>query len=149
MPNTIEKDTKNKTNNSFKSVEPILDFFISMSNKNTEKSAMFGITLTVGGTLISGDIISGSQYFDKLSKQFHDGYKLENNTKADETFKLMFNSFKKTNEIKEELEINHIHLDNIRIYQSSNQPIPNHDGVLWRGKVSDIQGFTFGKLELK
>jgi hypothetical protein len=127
------------------------DFFLQnlVSLVNGSKDMRIGLTLTVGGTLISGVIIGGMEYFDKFSSQFITGYKLDTDDKSQELMNKYFDSYKKiyTSPLTDDEEKQgpaYIHLDNVRIYQEQNKPIPTNDGMLWRGKISDVQGFTLG-----
>ena len=55
-----------------RSVDCFLQSLVSIVN---DESASIPITLSVGGLLISGDMIGGKTYFDEFARQFKDGFK--------------------------------------------------------------------------
>lgn len=101
------------------------------------------ITLTTHGFLISGEIISGREYFNSMAekfigegnaiRQFFEGVAESRYSKSD----------KDDDDPKNTV---FIHLRDARFYVPGQRGIPNNEGVFWRGKLSEISGFSFGSL---
>jgi hypothetical protein len=116
-----KKMLNEELNNDNKNVDIILKSFVMIYNKD-KKQESIKITLNVQGIIISGEICSVQEY---LMEMFDD----------EEVF------------ISEEVEEpKHIHLKNAQIFVPGNPPLPSKDGVYWRGKLADVNGFYIGKL---
>jgi hypothetical protein len=135
------------------SVDYFLQSLVSIVN---DESASIPITLSVGGLLISGDMIGGKTYFDEFARQFKDGFKHINSETAstsEEAFKRlgdMYDPIQKESQggaliSKPRL----IHLKDAQIYQSGASPGPSEKGVLWRGRLEAVDGFSLRKLSLR
>lgn len=129
-----------------------------------------GITLNAGGMLVSGQTISGRNYFIELAKEFRVGKEEGSlvHTLGDliEANKQIYEKYDLTIKNQEEgLETGHeaiadgeesddsfpppptyIHLRDARIYAPGQVPIPGNRGVLWRGRLSEINGYSLGSL---
>lgn len=115
------------------------------------------ITLQVKGLTITGRVISGARYFDGINgvykrsvesweddeakKQFHRWidllFPLEEEPGTDEEVGL-----------KLQMEdVLFIHLEDTFIFTGEHKIPTSKEGVLWRGKLSAVDGFFIGKLE--
>lgn len=88
----------------------------------------FNITLNVKGTVISGEIINKKEYSERLNQYLMDITKIKGISKMN------------VNHQKDE----YVHLKNAKIYFSLMDTAPLDGGVLWRGKLSSIDGFILG-----
>jgi len=131
-----------------------------------------GITLNAGGMLVSGQMISGRNYFIELATEFRGdmeegsmvhtlGGFIEDNKQVYENYDL---TTKKDNEASEGRQDEaseddegnnlsppppmYIHLRNAKIFAPGQNPIPGNSGVLWRGRISEINGFSIGSLSV-
>lgn len=105
----------------------------------------FGITLNVGGLLVSGQLVGGKEYFEGFGSDFAGVFS------DSETAKVVQESFAKRGEIyssdKETLfPLTYIHVKEARFFNNSGKPIPGNRGVWWRGKLSQVNGFSLGSL---
>jgi len=103
-----------------------------------------GITLSVGGNLVSGQLISHDAYFKQLAQdlatplsQFEAG--------VDESMKQIILSFTPGESADNTTAFHFIHLKDSKTYPSDQNPICA-EGVLWRGKIASVDGFTIGQL---
>ena len=109
----------------------------------------FGITLQVGGFLVSGNLISGAKYFEAFGSEFSTGLK---DPEVAETYRKMFAEGAKiyepdVNKTEEDLPLStFIHLKDTRFFNGSGAPIPGNRGVWWRGRISEVSGFVLGTL---
>lgn len=121
-------------------IDTLLNSFIKMVNKF---DFSVGLTLTIGGQTISGNLISYKSYFQKTSEEF------KNVSDGDFVNKILsdrFASFSKEAEAEEESEIE---LDSPFIHLSDAVIINDNKDIalgLWRGKISSIDGFTIAKV---
>jgi hypothetical protein len=119
------------------SKDSILEFFVLAANKH---GFSLDITLNVNGAVISGTLVSAKDYFDSLSETFEDGNEVaqkisEQLAKAGESI-----------ESKNEAEAQFIHLKNTKVYCGDSKPTPSEGKILWRGKLSEIDGFFLGRI---
>ena len=142
-----------KQNNSVQTVEIVgsRDWFLKFNLENViPRGVEFDVTLTVGGSIISGVLISGKTYFEELAVMME-----ENSNGAGDLSKTLADlwrpngavyAFEKPDDAPEDWSppsIGYIHLRNAR-YFLSGQPIPSAPGMLWRGKLSSVDGFSIG-----
>jgi hypothetical protein len=92
-----------------------------------------GITLSVGGAVISGILISDRQYFEQLAIETHT-----------EAFSSL-GDYKPEN--IEHIPLNYIHLKDAKIINGATA-IPSSGGRLWRGKIASVDGFSLGTLSI-
>jgi hypothetical protein len=78
-------------------VDWLLQSLISIVNN---ESASIPITLSVGGLLISGDMIGGKTYFDEFARQFKDGF----TNISDQTAAAIEESFKRLGDMYDPLQ---------------------------------------------
>jgi len=120
----IEKDEKQKIE---------CDWLLQrlVQNNNTQEYST-QITLYVGGKLISGEMISYRQYFEKAQGETIEPGPGKNSEYHPAT-------------------PHYIHLENAIFHGIVNSGIfPGEgSGVLWRGRLSEVQGFILGSIEQK
>ncbi|PPA70835.1 gas vesicle accessory protein GvpU [Jeotgalibacillus proteolyticus] len=115
----------------------IIEFFVQAANKH---DFSLDITLNVKGSVISGTMISAKDYFDELSEAFEDGNEVaqklsEQLAKAGESV-----------ESNGSEEAHFVHMKNTKVYIGDNKSTPSRGKILWRGKLSEIDGFFLGKI---
>lgn len=103
------------------------------------------VTLSVGGLLICGETIGGKEYF-KETLNLLSGAVTDDSAKSliEETM----NGFMAPYEDPSDIKIGYIHLKNVSYHMPSDQDgIPNGAGAkpMWRGRLSQIDGFHFGR----
>jgi len=97
--------------------------------------------------LVSGDLISAQRYFEQLGQQYSESFKAISTLAAD--FSSRIKERTEAGSQKEPYLPNFVHLMNARFYVPGNQPpLPSgtKDGVLWRGRISAIDGLTLGSI---
>ena len=119
-----------------------LQSLVNMANDGFE----IGVTLQVSGLLVSGVLVGGKAYFEGFAEDFSSGLN------DPVTAEAVRGSFAKYGEIyKKEGDDappppQYIHLKNARFFNTSGNPIPGNKGVWWRGRISEVAGFTLGSL---
>ena len=143
-----------------------IDWFLQTLVHLVNKEVMwFGITLSVGGTLISGTLISGKKYFETLAEDMARGFEVgEHTAKMVSLFRKnvkmigqdVYDKSSESNEGPHAFPV-YIHLENVFIYSpgvaassiGGSQIVPIGKLPLWRGKLSSIDGYMIGQLELE
>jgi hypothetical protein len=131
-----------------------IDWFLqSLVSIVNDEEASIPITLSVGGLLVSGEMISGKTYFEEFARQFRDSFldiSSETAINIEESFKRLgdvYYSVQKDPQGNGSLPKPHlIHLRDARIYHSSGNPTPYEKNVLWRGRLEAVDGFSLGRL---
>lgn len=125
-----------------------LKTFVTMAN---ESNISVGITLLVKGALVSGEIISGPKYFEELGKQFGGALGMNEDDGA-ALWRPLAESLYVKSEPYEEVDGNtqqnpsFIHLKSVKIFQAATCLPTSHEGVLWRGRLAEVDGFILGQL---
>lgn len=121
--------------------DEVLAFIVSLANKG---AISLGITLCVGGTMVTGQLIGGKEFFEGIANSYGnvsdffrglgeggaEGYKDTSQEQLDNVENIAF-----------------IHLGNARVV-SSGISIPSFEqpGIFWRGRLSSVDGFFFGQM---
>jgi hypothetical protein len=110
-----------------------------------ETNLRIGITLTVGGNMITGTLISHQTYFERLANDFSTPFAVAS-PETQEVIHAKILSFNASvDPEKTQAPIQYIHLDNARVYTGGDQILPD-EGTLWRGKLAAVEGFILGEL---
>lgn len=124
------------------------DWFLqSLVNMVNINDLEFGITLQVSGLLVSGNLVGGKEYFEGFAEDFSSSF--TNEPEVAENIKSSFAQYGEIYEKKDGEEIpppQYIHLKDTRFFNTSGNPIPGNKGVWWRGRISEVGGFTLGSL---
>ena len=121
-----------------------LQLLVNLANKN---SFELDITLTVGGMLISGTLVSVRQYFNDLGAYFASPF--EATVKSEElkmTFKTLGDQCACVTPSEQTETPSYIHLKNARFHDASGRLTSGSVGGWWRGRLSEVQGFSPGAL---
>lgn len=116
---------------------PTKDWFLSdLVQVCNNTSSSYGITLFMNGLIITGDLISGKEYFELLSDLLSSP-----EFNASDLF-LKEKEFYSTEQVQG-TQTTYIHLKNARSIVGNGQELPSN-GCLWRGQLSHVSGFCFG-----
>ncbi len=115
----------------------ILEFFVQAANK---RNFSLDLTLNVKGAVITGTMVSAKEYFNTLSEILEDGNEIaqavsEQLGKAGEGA-----------EANPDSEAYYIHMKNAKVYCGDSKPTPSKGEILWRGKLTEVDGFFLGKI---
>ncbi|KAB8139224.1 gas vesicle protein GvpU [Gracilibacillus oryzae] len=117
--------------------DDILAFFVKAANQN---DLNLDITLNVKGAIVSGTTISAQEYFSELSEVFEDG----NDISKKISEQLMHASEGAESHVEE--PAHYIHLKHTKVFCGDSKSTPSKGKILWRGNLSDIDGFFLGKI---
>ncbi|MGF1525355.1 MAG: gas vesicle accessory protein GvpU [Candidatus Competibacterales bacterium] len=128
----------------------------SLVNSVNKSSIKFNITLQMSGMLVSGTLISGEEYFNKFAENLAG---LSPGSDSASSLKQTLSTFGSEgyspsgDAIGEEsslafTKLSFIHLEKARFFSTASGPIIQHEGVLWRGRIREVQGFFLGSIIL-
>jgi hypothetical protein len=130
------------------------------------------VTLTLGGSVVSGTIIPDWQWFDEVEHAAGAGFTVHTGGSIDDEhggwarlFRGVSASLVRDREerravqdvvgglserfrrlLAEEDRASYIHLSSARVLSSGGGPLPP-GGVHWRGRLSEVSGWSFGHLD--
>jgi hypothetical protein len=125
------------------------DWFLqSLVDMSNSSGLEVGITLQVGGFLVSGMLVSGKQYFEGFASDFASAF---TDQEAARGVREAFSRHGEMYKLQGEADLRHpapvyIHLKQARFFNTSGDPIPRNRGVFWRGRLSEVSGFILGTL---
>jgi len=122
------------------------DWFIQNVVHMATHGVEMGVTLTLGGCIVSGTLISGKKYFDAMKDQILESVE-------DEPTRDMMLGFIEANSSHydkdpsdcEPKSNGYIHIKDAKLIDSSGSSVPD-TGMLWRGKISQVVGITIGSI---
>lgn len=99
------------------------------------------LTLFVGGATISGVLIGHKEYLDVFTTHMATGWDEDEVRELKESFGL----FDEPEVEKEDSaqSLRYIHLRDAKVFAPGQQPLPAN-GLLWRGKLAAVDGFSYG-----
>jgi hypothetical protein len=111
----------------------LLQVLLTLPNNDV----VFPVTVLTHGFLISGNIISGKEYFHRIGAQML--------PEADSPFKeiaqKVYGDASDTNQSP-----SFIHLGDAKVFHNAGRPIPGNQVSLWRIRLIEISAFMLGQL---
>ncbi|MDT9599310.1 gas vesicle accessory protein GvpU [Sphingosinicella rhizophila] len=106
-----------------------------------------GVTLCVGGQLVSGTLCSQKQYLEAMRSAFSANLKGSQAVAGalDEAFASMLKSTAETDSLPQP-NPKYIHLKDARVFGGATA-MPTAHGVWWRGRIAEVDGFHLGALK--
>lgn len=104
-----------------------------------------GVTLSIGGSLVAGELISHKAYFEQLSVDFSGAFAKFEEVDTEMVKKMIMGLNAPISDGDEPPKPQFLHLKGAKTFTSVGGPIAAH-GTLWRGKVTAVDGFTLGNL---
>ena len=141
---------------------PDADWFLqALVRIGNDGSLNYPVTLHVGGVTVTGTIVGGREYFELWSKAASEPITWGDNegpeaAEARKAIKDMFRSFgdavypEKKDEDETPVDIfktgpQYIHLKDARFFLGDTF-VPNNQSVLWRGRITAVDGWFLGSL---
>ncbi|WP_179505671.1 MULTISPECIES: gas vesicle accessory protein GvpU [unclassified Sphingomonas] len=121
-------------------VEGILDF--------AELDTNIPITININGMVVSGVSISAREYLEGMRGVMRSMFGEKNEKIVDMVIDGSLEVYPTRDELlrKGHISRGYLHLKDAQ-YFSGGQPIPTEGGVLWRGKLASIDGFSWGQFK--
>ena len=134
--------------------DPRADWFLAeLVRRANEAGLCIGVTLNVGGILVSGTLVGGHRYFEGFAEDVAAASPdAETAGRARAFFRspaAMYRSDARgAREVAADPEpLAYVHLEDARFFGGAASPIPRGKGVYWRGKLSAVDGFALGVLD--
>ncbi|WP_172370395.1 gas vesicle accessory protein GvpU [Sporosarcina jiandibaonis] len=125
------------SNSSGHNKDNILEFLVQAANKHDFN---LDITLNVKGAVITGTLVSAKEYFSTLSSTLEGG---------NDIAQMLSEELDQAEEIaqkNDDTEANFLHMKDAKVYCGDSKPTPSKGQILWRGKLSEIDGFFLGRI---
>jgi hypothetical protein len=129
-----------------------MDWFLAeLVRRANEGGLSVGVTLCVGGTLVSGSLIGGRAYFESIAERAAVGARDAQEAERARAFlrspAAMYGTVSDGAPEPDDEPLVYIHLAHARFFTSSARPITGKPGVLWRGRLGAVDGFVLGTVE--
>jgi hypothetical protein len=128
-------------------VDWFLQNLVSIANSSGMEVVL---TLTVGGSIVSGRMISGKKYFDLFAMA--SGWPSDSSDLIRETYKKFGETYYTPQTGADDEKWSppqYIHLQDAFVFSPDGAQLPSSSGILWRGKISAVAGFSLGSLSVK
>ena len=125
---------------------PEADWFLSDLVQMANAGLEFPITLFTSGLIISGRLVSAKAYFDALGGQMSEGMTRENKAAIIAWMERIKSSYDDDGE-QEKIPPGFIHMLEAQIWVPNQKPLPAQQGTPWRGRLSQIAAFSYGRLK--
>lgn len=114
---------------------------------NHDKDFSQPITLWVGGGVISGLMVSGERFFDAYTDEFVQRFTPEAAEVTRATLRRIGSRYYEKDEVPNGNNTIYIHLLDAKFWSPSGCiPSGNGQGVTWRGRISQVVGYSLGQL---
>ena len=120
----------------------LVQWFANFVN-NAEADISIPMTFTVGGSLISGYLISETTYFNQLASDFSGALPEAAKESGRDLIKIL--QPKQSAHEDDNAAEQFVHLRDAKVFTDASKPI-TAQGVLWRGKISSVEGFSLGSI---
>jgi len=140
----LSDDIYTKTKWEGRQTDWLVQWFASFVN-DAEAGVSIPVTFTIGGNLVSGNLISEAAYFEHLASNFATA--LPEVAKDAGKELIMALQPKLTADEDDQLACQFAHMKNAQVFTGASHPVPS-TGTLWRGKISSIEGFSLGSLSV-
>lgn len=126
-------------------------FLATLVNIANETDVAIGITLSVGSVLVSGSIVSWERYFAGVASDLAGAggvselnIALKNG--VEHYAKMCREEMQERIENGKSIASLYIHLKDARFFTPGAIPMPTNRSVWWRGRMSEVEGFSIGLL---
>jgi hypothetical protein len=128
-----------------------LQTLVELANAGDGK-AEIGMTLLVGGFLVSGKVVGGASYFEGFAGEFASGFADQTLAGSVREFFSRYSEIYKAGAMTQDQTttqkpLTYVHMKEARFFNTAGNPIPGNRGVWWRGRLSEVSGFMVGILE--
>ena len=120
----------------------LIQWFANFVN-TAEVGLSIPMTFTIGGSLISGYLISETAYFDQLASDFSGALPGAAKDAGRDLIKLLQPEVSAHEDDHPAEQF--VHLKDAQVFSDGSKPITSK-GALWRGKISSIEGFHLGSI---
>lgn len=126
--------------------DAFLQFLVNLVNNGSQIESI-GVTLQMGGMMVSGSIVSGADYFDRFAASFTNSLStIDAETRASVHASLAeLGDVFRVPQPADPLP-NYIHLADALFFAADGSPVAGQP-TLWRGRTSAVDGFILGRMQ--
>jgi hypothetical protein len=121
----------------------LIEKLVAMLNSGATDTAL-GMTLNVGGLIVSGSVIGGREYFTKFGDNMAQGMSDESQAQVADFFGAEKDWYGPEGTMLDSPSF--LHMRDARFFSSAGNPIPGNQGLLWRTRIAAIDAFSMGTL---
>jgi hypothetical protein len=130
-----------------------MDWFLAeLVRRANEGGLSVGVTLCVGGTLVSGSLIGGRAYFESIAESAAGAPRDSVEAARARAFlrspAALYAAASDEPPEPDDEPLAYIHLARARFLAANGRPIPGKTGLLWRGRLGAVDGFVLGAVDL-
>ena len=138
--------------------DPFLERLVLLANAKILDG--WGVTLTIGGTTVSGRIASIADYYDNFADEIEPTFSFGpeiTETMAKQYRDAVVGPYREAaHEMRERWESDepprderphHIHLKDALILTPGHPAMPSNRRIWWRGRIGQVDGFILGKMD--
>lgn len=122
--------------------DQILEVFVISADGRGET---FGLTLTIGGILISGTLIGIDEYHKLLDLQLRGEGGQKDEQERPDARTAVESRLKLAGQL-EDYHPEFLHMKDAHVFYAQELPSKDREGFLWRGKLDAVDGFSLGVL---
>ena len=145
----VGADTAGIDSSSPMEVIPVGDWLLGGLVRLANKGLVFPVTLSVGGLLISGQLIGGKEYLKamgELMAEAYDGDVADGMRQWIESWNIVYEEPEGSTDDPFSAPA-YIHLRAVKYFVPGQIPIPTgQNDLLWRGRLAAVDGFNWGIL---
>ena len=117
------------------------DWFLAALVRLANESDMeLGVTLSTGGVLVSGVLVSGRRYFAHMREAFRT-FTISEEPSGSEAAEAIFRQAGAEDSAP---PLRHLHLRGARFFAPGQVAIPAEPGMWWRGRLDAVDGWGLG-----
>lgn len=134
---------------SYGSPDNLLEWFVRIVN---DYELEIGMTLLIGGSMVTGQLISGRKYLKRIGDQVNAAMGVQAETPLFQDWIDRYygeprsDGGDESDQEREPIITTYVHMAGVRIRQGSQEILSSAAGTLWRGRLSCVDGFILGEL---
>lgn len=144
-------DNRRPTEATISGKDWLLTLLVSTANRvsaHDDATLVIPITLLVGGVVVTGELIGVTDYFNAMVQMAREAGAEFLLPMFEQPERALRDALLTDINVDTLDEVTYIHLRNARFFLSDDdQPVPDDAGVLWRGKITEVDGFFMGEIE--
>jgi len=120
----------------------LLQYLVRLANAGLE----IGITINMGGFLVSGMLASGKKYLEFIAEQLDNGL-AKSSVDMTATRSMMAEFFEdrgKIYTIEDPGPATYLHIRDAHYFHNAGKPMPSNGSFWWRARIAEVGGFQLG-----
>jgi hypothetical protein len=129
------------------------DWLLAIFVRAANRGASVSVTLSVGGSIVSGMLVGAAEYLEGLGAEF-EATDMDDKDKMGDMFREMAVQAREewspeNDEQTDDYVVSYIHLKDARYLGGAGGYMPSNRGLWWRGRLDKVDGWSFGSLDVQ